>query len=131
MLNKTWKKVILIVSMIVSVIVIAYFIAIILSAKSIPAPTNQQLKEAEKVTERYISENNGIEIINTSSSFTGEMFDHTIHVEGHSKENPQQVFRVDLDQVTNKTEKVTRKSIKKICISNDKGNTFKCEDVKK
>ncbi|PEQ60945.1 hypothetical protein, partial [Bacillus cereus] len=90
MFNKIWKKVILIIS----VIVIAYFIAIILSAKSIPYPTNQQLKEAEKVAERYISENNKVEIINTSSSFTAEMFDRTIHIEGHSKENPQQVFRV-------------------------------------
>ncbi|HDR8072433.1 TPA: hypothetical protein QCY71_005545 [Bacillus cereus] len=127
MINKTWKKVILIVGG----IVIAYFIAIIISAESIPYPTNQQLKEAEKVTERYISENNGVEIINTSSSFTAEMFDRSIHIEGHSKKNPQQVFRVDFDQVTNKEEKVTRKSINKICISNDKGNSFKCEDVKK
>ena len=127
MINKTWKKVILIASG----IVITYFIAIIVSAESIPSPTNQQLKEAEKVTERYIRENNGVEIINTSSSFIAEMFDRTIHIEGRSKENPQQVFRVELDQVTNKAEKVTRKSINKICISNDKGNSFKCEDVKK
>ncbi|MBK5482615.1 hypothetical protein JFV29_12000 [Peribacillus sp. TH16] len=127
MINKTWKKVILIVSG----IVITYIIAIVISAESIPYPTNQQLKEAEKVAERYIGENNGVEIINTSSSFTAEMFDRTIHIEGHSKENPKQVFRMDLDQVTNKAEKVTEKSINKICISNDGGKNFKCDDAEK
>ncbi|MEN1939218.1 hypothetical protein AAIE21_27795 [Paenibacillus sp. 102] len=127
MINKTWKKVILIVSG----IVITYFIAIVISAESMPYPTNQQLKEAEKVAERYIGENNGVEIINTSSSFTAEMFDRTIHIEGHSKENPKQVFRIDFDQVTNKAEKVTEKSINKICTSNDGGKNFKCDDAEK
>ncbi|MBJ8055945.1 hypothetical protein JDS87_29735 [Bacillus cereus] len=127
MINKTWKKVILIVSG----IVITYFIAIVISAESIPYPTKQQLKEAEKVAERYIGENYGVEIINTSSTFTAEMFDRTIHIEGHSKENPKQVFRMDLDQVTNKAEKVTEKAINKICTSNDGGKNFKCDDTEK
>ncbi|WP_242319032.1 hypothetical protein [Bacillus cereus group sp. BfR-BA-01349] len=127
MINKIWKKAILIVGS----IIIVYFLAIIISADSISYPTNQQLKEAEKVAERYISENSKVEVINISSSFTAEMFDRTIHIEGYSKENPQEVLRVDFDQVTNKEEKVTRKSINKICTSYDKGYSFKCQDLQK
>ncbi|MGQ0518138.1 hypothetical protein ACT453_51895, partial [Bacillus sp. D-CC] len=79
-----------------------------------PYPTSQQLTEAETVVERYVGENNGVKMINTSSSFTAEMFDRTIHIEGNSKENPEQVFRMDLDQVSSESEKITEKSINKI-----------------
>ena len=44
-------------------------------------------------------------MINTSSSFTAEMFNHTIHIEGNSKENPEQLYRMNLDQVSNESEK--------------------------
>ncbi|WP_410986591.1 hypothetical protein [Bacillus cereus] len=126
MINKTWKKVI----WIIIGIVITYFIAIIVSAASIPSPSKQQLEEAQKVTEHYISENNGVEIIVTSKSFINEMFNRTIQIEGYSKENPKRVFRVDLAQIKKTSEEVTEKSINRICISNDEGKNFKCNDVK-
>lgn len=68
-------------------------------------------------------------MINTSSSFTAEMFDRTIHIEGNSKENPEQVLRMDLDQVSNESEKITGKSINKICKSNDGGKKITCADA--
>ncbi|MBS9802201.1 hypothetical protein PDK32_24075 [Bacillus cereus] len=125
MINKTVKKVILIAGG----LYITYLVGVVILAESIPYPTSQQLKEAEKVVERYAGENNGVEMINTSSSFTAEMFDRTIHIEGNSKENPEQVFRMDLDRVSN--EEITEKSINKICKSNDAGENFTCADAEK
>ncbi len=81
MIHKTVKKVILIAGG----LYITYLVGVVTLAESIPYPTSQQLKEAEKVVERYVGENNGVKMINTSSSFTAEMFDRTIHIEGNSK----------------------------------------------
>ena len=56
-------------------------------------------------------------MITTSSSFTAEMFDCTIHIEGNSKENPKQIFRMGLDQVFSESEKITEnKNIEKIIV---------------
>jgi len=122
MIHKTVKKVILIAGG----LYVTYLVGVVTLAESIPYPTSQQLKEAEKVVERYVGENNGVKMINTSSSFTAEMFNRTIHIEGNSKENPEQVFRMDLDQVSSESEKITEKSINKICKSNDAGKKFTC-----
>ncbi|PEJ05674.1 hypothetical protein CN675_30120 [Bacillus toyonensis] len=127
MINKTVKKVILFAGG----LYITYLVGVVILAESIPYPTSQQLKAAEKVVERYVGENNGVEMINTYSSFTAEMFDRTIHIEGNSKENPEQVFRMDLDRVSNENEKITEKSINKICKSNDAGENFTCADAEK
>ncbi|GMR64606.1 MULTISPECIES: hypothetical protein [Bacillus] len=125
MINKTVKKVILIAGG----LYITYLVGVAILAESIPYPTSQQLKEAEKVVERYIGENNGVKLINTSSSFTAEMFDRSIHIEGNSKENPEQVFRMDLDRVSNENERITEKLINNICKSNDGGKNFTCVDA--
>lgn len=125
MINKTVKKVILIVGG----LYITYLVGVVILAESIPYPTSQQLKEAEKVVERYVGENNGVKMINTSSSFTAEMFDRKIHIEGNSKENPEQVYRMDLDQVSNDSEKITEKSINTVCKSNDGGKNFTYADA--
>ncbi|QOS99268.1 hypothetical protein JNUCC42_00180 [Brevibacterium sp. JNUCC-42] len=127
MLNNTWKKIIFIAGS----IFISYCILVIFVAESIPSPTDQQLREVGKVTERYLKETEKVDIIITSTSFTAEMFDRTIHIEGYSKDNPQQVFRLNFAQVKNKEEIVTDKSIIRICTSNDKGLNFKCKDVNK
>ncbi|WP_242261562.1 hypothetical protein [Bacillus cereus group sp. BfR-BA-01453] len=113
MIHKTVKKVILIAGG----LYITYLVGVVTLAESILYPTSQQLKEAEKVVERYVGENNGVKMINTSSSFTAEMFDRTIHIEGNSKENPEQIFRMDLDQVSSESEKITEnKNIEKIIV---------------
>ncbi|OJE40980.1 hypothetical protein BAQ47_10160 [Bacillus tropicus] len=126
MIHKTVKKVILIAGG----LYITYLVGVVILAESIPYPTSsQQLNEAEKVVERYVGENNGVKMINTSSKFTAEMFDRTIHIEGNSKENPEQVLRMDLDQVSNESEKITGKSINKICKSNNGGKKFTCADA--
>ncbi|TXS00810.1 hypothetical protein DN390_06715 [Bacillus sp. SH7-1] len=125
MINTTVKKVILIAGG----LYITYLVGVAILAESIPYPTSQQLKEAEKVVERYIGENNGVKLINTSSSFTAEMFDRSFHIEGNSKENPEQVFRMDLDRVSNENERITEKSINNICKSNDGGKNFTCVDA--
>lgn len=84
---------------------ITYLVGVVILAESIPYPTSsQQLNEAE-------------------------MFDRTIHIEGNSKENPEQVLRMDLDQVSNESEKITGKSINKICKSNDGGKKITCADA--
>ncbi|MFZ7758565.1 hypothetical protein ACO1DG_21430 [Bacillus thuringiensis] len=125
MINKTVKKVILNAGG----LYITYLVGVVILAESIPYPTSQQLKEAERVVERYVGENNGVKMINTSSSFTAEMFDRTIHIEGNSKENPEQVYRMNLDQVSNESEKITEKSINTVCKSNDGGKNFTCADT--
>ncbi len=113
MIHKTVKKVILIAGG----LYITYIVGVVTLAESIPYPTSQQLKEAEKVVERYVGENNGVKMITTSSSFTAEMFDCTIHIEGNSKENPKQIFRMGLDQVFSESEKITEnKNIEKIIV---------------
>ena len=82
MIHKTVKKVILIAGG----LYITYLVGVVILAESIPYPTSsQQLNEAEKVVERYVGENNGVKMINTSSNFTAEMFDRIIHIEGNSK----------------------------------------------
>ncbi|MDA2238786.1 MULTISPECIES: hypothetical protein [unclassified Bacillus cereus group] len=125
-MHKTVKKVILIAGG----LYITYLVGVVILAESIPYPTSsQQLNEAEKVVERYVGENNGVKMINTSSSFTAEMFDRTIQIEGNSKENPEQVYRMDLDQVSNESEKITEKSINTVCKSNDGGKNFTCADA--
>ena len=89
MIHKTVKKVILIAGG----LYITYLVGVVILAESIPYPTSsQQLNEAEKVVERYVGENNGVKMINTSSNFTAEMFDRIIHIEGNSKENPNKYF---------------------------------------
>ena len=81
MIHKTVK-----VILIAGGLYITYLVGVVILAESIPYPTSsQQLNEAEKVVERYVGENNGVKMINTSSSFTAEMFDCTIHIEGNSK----------------------------------------------
>ncbi|RST57409.1 hypothetical protein D5F11_022585 [Siminovitchia terrae] len=79
-----------------------YLLLVAVITESIPNPTKQQLSEAKKVSIDYLKEKNGVEIIDTSSSHIGEMYDRTIHVEGYSKDHPQQVFRVNFDQLADK-----------------------------
>lgn len=55
---------------------VVYLTVVILAAFAIPFPTNEQLKEAEKVVKQYIYENQGVELLNISSGPTAEMFDH-------------------------------------------------------
>ncbi|EEM44715.1 hypothetical protein P4G85_06170 [Bacillus cereus] len=129
MIKKIWKKLRwIIIGAMVSYVV--YLTVVILAAFAIPFPTNEQLKEAEKVVKQYIYKNQGVELLNISSGPTAEMFDHTIHVSGDAKGNPNQKFRVNLDQVKSTTEKVTRKSIHEICIGNGGEDTYQCEKVK-
>ena len=59
MIHKTVKKVILIAGG----LYITYLVGVVTLAESIPYPTSQQLKEAEKVVERYVGENNGVKMI--------------------------------------------------------------------
>ncbi|PEZ34852.1 hypothetical protein CN345_13325 [Bacillus thuringiensis] len=106
---------------------VVYLTVVILAAFAIPFPTNEQLKEAEKIVKQYIYENQGVELLNISSGPTAKMFDYTIHVSGDAKGNPNQKFRVNLDQVKSK---VTRKSIHEICIVNSGEDTYQCEKVK-
>lgn len=134
MFKKNWKKILLIIGGVIGGIGgigIAYAALVIFVASSIPSPTDQQLDEAAKVAERYISENAGEEIKITSTSFRAEMYDRTIEVEGHSKNNFQQVFHVNFEQVKGKKGSVTEKSINTLCTSSDNGNNFQCKDVKR
>ncbi|MED1663245.1 hypothetical protein [Brevibacillus laterosporus] len=125
-LNKFWKTIILIAG-----IAVGYCAWVIFVAESLPSPTDKQLSQAEKVAERYLKETEKVDVKITSTGFIAEMYDHTINIEGYSKDNPQQVFRVSFEQVKNTEEIVTDKSIIKICTSNDKGLNFECKDVKK
>ncbi|MGG0756046.1 hypothetical protein [Brevibacillus laterosporus] len=128
-LNKFWKTIILIAGIPVGIFAV-YSAVVIYVAESIPSPTNQQLKEAGKVAERYLKETEKVDVNITSTSFIAEMYDRTIVIEGYSKDNPQQVYRVNFEQVKNTEEIVTDKSIFRVCTSNDKGLNFTCKDIK-
>lgn len=127
--NKFWKTIILIVGIPVGIFAL-YSAVVIYVAESTPSPTDQQLKEAGKVAERYLKETEKEEVIITSTGFIAEMYDRTIHIEGYSKDNPQKIFRVSFEQLKNKEEIVTDKSIFRVCTSNDKGLNFTCKDIK-
>ncbi|MBG9788857.1 hypothetical protein [Brevibacillus laterosporus] len=128
-LNKFWKIILLIVG-IAGGIFALYCGLVIYVAESIPSPTDQQLKEAGKVAERYLKETEKVDVNIISTGFRAEMDDRTIVIEGYTKDNPQQVYRVNFEQVKNTGEIVTDKSIFRVCTSNDKGLNFKCKDIK-
>lgn len=93
MIHKTVKKVILIAGG----LYITYLVGVVTLAESIPYPTSQQLKEAARCIYHFHSIIFTYIAFNYFFSFTAEMFNRTIHIEGNSKENPEQVFRMDLD----------------------------------
>ncbi|ARO58073.1 Uncharacterized protein B5E38_0448 [Bacillus cereus] len=125
MINKTVKKVILIAGG----LYITYLVGVVILAESIPYLHLNNLKKPKEKLNAMLVKNNGVKMINTSSSFTAEMFDRKIQIEGNSKENPEQVYRMDLDQVSNESEKITEKSINTVCKSNDGGKNFTCADA--
>ncbi|MED2765827.1 hypothetical protein P4283_28050 [Bacillus thuringiensis] len=118
----------LIILMLIS-IAVTYIIIIIVLQKTIPYPTKQQLKEAEKVATNYVDKNNTTKLIITSLTIKNEIFNHSIYIEGHSQDYQQRIFHITLDPIVSKTEKITTKSINKICTLNKK-NKIKCKNIK-